>query len=242
MKKAIPLTLASLLLLSGCSSIHQHKYTPANFQEPATCTVCGKTQGFELEAEFDKRSLEPNMSLSIEYDYNTICSKDETFETTGKVTILSDTIIDSDETHPAKDGYQYRIVVSQLTFNDFNSNEYGFKYNYFTTDYYDITAFTESYGYNAEKQINEFKVNWHGEEIACTLNTIITKTDWKKNAEGSYTKIITLTQEFVLPVGYDGIIIGYRNSGIDVSNTQFFWQYYDADQFLLYRLGGAANE
>lgn len=242
MRRLVPFTLASLLLLTGCSSIHQHKYNPANFQEPATCSVCGKTQGFTLEPEFEKRDLDTPMTLNTEYQYNTICSKDETITTVGKVSVISDTIITEDETHPAKDGYEYRTVVSQLTFSDFNSNEYGFKYNFFTTDFYDITSFTESYGYNTDKQVNEFKVNWHGVESTCSLNTVITKTDWKKNAEGTYTKIVTLTQTFMIPVGYDGIIIGYRNSGIDVTDTQFFWQYYNADEFLLYRLGGTTNE
>lgn len=236
MKKKFLLVLVSLILLSGCSSIHQHKYSPANYQQPETCSICGKTKGFELTAEFEQRKLETNMEFNQTYEYSTICSKDETFTTVGKVTIIKDEVIQSDENHPAKDGYNYHIVAIQLVFDDFNSNEYGFKYNYFTTDFYDITDFTNSYSFNSESQLNEFKINYYGVEYPCTLNTIITKTDWKKNTEGMYTKTITITQEYLLPENYDGIIVGLRNSSLDVSNSTYIYQYYNPEQFLLYRL------
>jgi len=241
MKKHFIYIIATLLLLSGCSSIHQHKYNPANYQQPETCSICGKTKGFELTPEFETRDLQTNMELNTAYKYTTVCSKDDTLTTEATVTVVSDTIITSDETHPAKDGYNYRIVVIKLVFGDFNSNEYGFRYNYFTTDYYDITEFTNSYSYNSQTQLNEFTLNYYGVDYPCTLDTVITKTDWKKSADDLYTKTITITQEYFIPEGYDGLIIGIRDSSIDVSDCTYIYQYYNPDQFLLYRME-AINE
>lgn len=235
MKKQFVLLFA-LLLLTGCSSYHQHSYQKANYQTPETCTICGKTKGFELEPDFEIRNIETNMEYDLEYPYSTICLKDETLPTTGKVSIIKDEILQSDSTHPAKEGYHYHIVTMKLVFNDFNSNEYGFKYNYFTTDYYNITDFTNSYQYDSSNQINTFTVNYNGKDFPCTLNTIITKTDWKKNSEGLYTKTITITQEFLLPEGYDGIVVGFRDSSIDVYDSVYLFQYYQPEKFLLYRL------
>ena len=46
---------------------------------------------------------------------------------------------------------------------------------------------------------------------------------------------------FYIDQGYDGIVVGLRNSGIDNSGKYFIYEYYNETDFLLFRVNNHEN-
>ena len=223
-----------LMLLAGCSSFHSHKWSEANYQSPSTCSICQETRGTPLEADFDAHEITINLSQDSSLDYHTICNLEDC-ETCGKVTVSEKKIIDSDAEHPAKTGYQWQIVTLKAVFDDEASNLYGFNYNYLTANYYDIEGFEQSYNYVADAT-HSFTVNFNGTDYTeCQCYVDAHSSEWTKY-EDRYQKTVTVTWNFLVPTGYDGMVVGFRNSAVDTEGKYFLYQYYDAESFLLFRV------
>lgn len=237
MKKLGTLLLAGLIL-SGCSSIHSHSWQPANYQAPTTCSVCGQTQGTALVSDLEKYEIKVNpLTIDEEYAYHTVCSENSE-PTEGKVSASAYQVFDTDETHQAKSGYQWQILTLKLIIGDDNSNKYGFRYNYVVIDCFNIEAFTKSYRYDEEKGYNTFTVNWYGQDYEdCRLRVLCNNGEWYRKGE-LYYKNITITFEALLPEGYDGLIVGLRDSSVSTDGKYYLYQYYDENSFVLFRMGG----
>ena len=226
------------LILTGCSSIHSHSWEPANYQAPSTCSVCGQTQGVPLTADVEKYGIRVNpLTIDKEYAYHTVCSENDE-PTEGKVSVSAYQVFDSDETHQGKNGYQWQILTLKLIIGDAASNQYGFRYNYVISDCFNIEAFTKAYRYDEEKGYNTFTVNWYGKESDdCHLRVICNNGEWIQRGE-LYYKNITITFEALLPEGYDGLIVGLRDSSVSTEEKYYLYQYYDENSFVLFRMGG----
>ena len=239
MKKTIisVITISILIMLTGCTGVHTHKWKDANYQNPSMCEECGATRGLPLTADFEQYGLKADMVLNKDYVLHTLCA-DEKIDTTAVVTIVSSTTIKSDDSHEAKDGYQWHIIKLSMNAGDANSNAHGFTYNYLIADYYDMEKFVVSYQY-ADKRNNVFTVNYNGidyTECICNIQTV--SGEWTMNgADGYYHKIITITWNILVPEGYDGIVVGVHSSAID-NEGKLLKDYYKADDFLLFRVEG----
>ena len=241
MKRITVITVLVLsLLLAGCSAgdFHSHKWVDANYQEPMKCSVCGETIGEKLEADFDAKKIEPAFKEGEPAEYRSITAEGQ-LDTAGTATITGTQVFKEDETHQAVDGYQWTIVNMVLSFSDEVSRKNGFDYNYLISDYYDIEGFTHSFIYDEAVGYNTFKVSWYGKDYdQCRVLVKTVSSEWEKSAEG-YTKTVELTWNLLLPEGYDGTVIGVRNSKIDIGESHYLYQYYNAEDFLLYRIGGS---
>ena len=229
------LLLVMLVILAGCGSIHSHQWTEANYQSPSTCSICGETRGLKLPADFEEHAISANLTTGQEKVYHSICSLEDE-KTDGTAVVTDYHVIDADETHPAKTGYQWQIVTMKVTFGDELSNKYGFKYNYLTTNFYDIETFEQSYTHT-ENTTHVFTVNYNGKDHTdCECYIDVVTGEWLK-ADDIYQKTVTITWNILVPAGYDGMVVGLRNSGIDTEGKYFIYEYYSADDFLLFRLG-----
>ena len=236
-KLLIFLTLLILLTLSGCSSeMHIHKWTEANYQSPSTCSVCGATKGLPLTADFDKYNIAINLLPDEEAAYHTVCGEEQ-LETQGSVQLISCHNITEDETHQAKNGYSWQIVKVLLVMGDENSNTYGFDYNYIINDFYDIETFEKTFVYDEKSGYNRFTVNYNGKDYEdCLAMVTASSGEWKKDGD-VYKKEIELTWNMQVPTGYDGMVIGLRNSKVSTDGKYYLYQYYTTDDFLLYKVG-----
>ena len=229
--------LLATVLLSGCSSIHSHDWTPANYQQPATCSVCGQSEGVALIADFDRYAIKVlPLTRGKTFEYHTVCAdSDETV--TGNVSVEDFRRFDSDEAHQGKSGYQWQILTLKLQIGDAASNQYGFRYNYVINDFYNIENFTRTYRYDDEKQYCTFTVNWYGKDYdGCHVRVGCNNGEWRQGSD-YYYKDITITFEALLPEGYDGLVAGLRNSAVDATDRYYLNQYYQQNDFVLFRMG-----
>ncbi|MBE6126311.1 MAG: hypothetical protein E7186_08335 [Erysipelotrichaceae bacterium] len=231
--------LALLLLLSiprGCSSFHSHQWNDANYQQPSTCSICHETRGLPLQADFDAYGIDGFVKTEQATAYITRCDEED-LPAEGTFTVVSDSVIASDETHQALNGYNWHIITMTIDMEDPNSNEYGFLYNYFITDFYDIAGFEMSYKAN-ESGSNSFTVNYNGQDYdKCLCQSVTSSSNWTKRNDG-FTKTVTIVMNILIPEGYDGIVVGVRNSGLNTEGKYLFNEYYSRDDFILYRVEG----
>jgi len=258
---SILITIISCLMLTGCCLIHDwqeatcttpktcricgakkgatadHILTEADYQTPQTCTVCGKTFGDVLTPAFIEYNVKGQfMKLKKIYDYTTSCNpviydgEAGEYKTTGKASVTDYRTFSSDDGHEAKEGYEWKTVEMQLIFSDENAVSYGFYPGECLEDYYDITGHDVSTVYD-ENGGCSFIVRFNGENYTeCKRDG---GTFRMENNPKDAAVTLTMRYYFLLPKGYDGIIMGLRDSSVpwedgmyifDVSNenTLFF--------------------
>lgn len=204
-----------------------HTMTKASYQQPATCEVCGETEGEPLPADFEKYDFQL-AQLDTTYDCELACYTTQDFNTVAHVTPSDYRIFESDDTHPAKEGYEYRQVTFTVLCDDENTYYYGYRYLSCVENYYDIVGLDESAVYNDDS--NTYTVSYNGEPCECTYWAETDPGEWVDQTITG-TSVITLQ----VPVGYDGIVVGIYNSNIEYGEEHIF-DIYNPDQFLLFRM------
>lgn len=125
-----------------------HVLTEANYQDPAVCTVCGETAGEPLTPDSVTYDIKADMKVGYHYPYVTLCAEDPRFGTKGDLAVLDYRIIVADDTHEARDGYEWRVATFQILFSDENAWGYGYSYISFREDYYNIRPNDDTAAYN----------------------------------------------------------------------------------------------
>lgn len=171
----------------------EHTLTDATYQSASTCTVCGEKVGEPLKAVFEEHEIVCSAEENVEYEYISICSSDPAKETVGTVVFSDYNTFASDESHPAREGYEWKTVVITQTFSDDNANNYGCVGFAPSFDYYlgvDFETIGNTLTYNGV-EYSECEVHWSS-----------LKGEWESQTYCSITQF-----EFLVPVGYDGIVI-----------------------------------
>lgn len=176
----------------------EHTLTEANYQQAATCEVCGTTVGEPLQADFEKFGLECNAELNTEYPFVIPCYNTTEYTTAGKITFSDYEVFDSDDTHEALEGYEWRAVTTTIVFDDENAYNYGYSgfspysddYYHNTDDTYDAKADTYTINYNG---IDYTDVK-HGSEVL--------QSGWNDDTFTYQARLF-----FRVPTGYDGIVV-----------------------------------
>ena len=216
--------------------IHFHTWAEANYQSPTTCTVCGVTVGDPLTPDFVKYGINANMQVGKIYSYVTVSSSSRGIETEGTATVLDYKIVSSDDTHEARDGYEWRIATFQEHFADANAAKYGVHTLDFRADYYDLaTEFNIDAIYSDNHNfLAKMYINYYGTETE-----IITK---KETLSGSWSNSelnIVFRVSYQVPIGYDGCCycISHSAKGLElIEEDVFLWNdtYYTKD-LLIFR-------
>lgn len=220
----------------------EHTLTEANYQQAATCEVCGETVGEPLQADFEKYKLTDYIVQSDqEYDYKTWCSRNSPNTTIGKVKFSNYHTFDSDETHPAQEGYNWKSVDVILSFGDKNAWDYGIGFSTCNEDYYDIVKHDDTIQDTDDK--STFTVNWNGIDYTecCMIITPPEWSDWTDNkdaAYGDWEKITTakLNVATLVPVDYDGFVYGVHNSALDYQHINELADQADHEDLILFRM------
>lgn len=188
-----------------------HELSEANYQQPATCSVCGETEGEVLEADFEKYNISYVSETDKENPFINSCNNEDKF-TTGKITYSDYKIFESDDTHEAQDGYEWRSVVCTVLFDDENAFNYGYAgYGHISGDYYDMNTFLSA-GESDENGDWIFTVNYNGETYEnCRERETVIENDWIERDDGTAYAQIKYAFSFCVPVGYDGITMTFMN-------------------------------
>lgn len=210
-----------------------HIWEDANYQEPKTCSECGATEGEPLPADFDIHgltcTLEPRLRTESYFQYITACSKNESKKTTADLFLTNYHAFESDNKHPAREGYEWRAVYVEIRFYDTNANKYGVKVGVSYENYYDIEEWDNSC-VSLENGNYEFTVNYCGNEYDVTVDNRMQFGEW---IEG-YMKYSGYIYAH-MPVGYDGVVIGFLDPSIATEDGMHIYDVVD-ENTLFFRM------
>lgn len=168
------------------------------------CTVCG-TEGDPLPGYFAQNGLVPNIFPGQETDYITNTYVRPDLNTTGRFFASELWIVESDDTHRAKKGYEWRCVDISIIFSDNFSGLYGSNVCCARADYY------QDQELHPMKKQERFAVTYNGKEYRC-LATF-------ENAGFYYTdssNVFQMTCYAQVPIGYDGVVLAFHHGSIDI--------------------------
>lgn len=173
----------------------EHTLTEANYQQAAICEVCGETVGEPLTPYFVENKIKGQfMESGKTYDYVTVCDRngDSNLKTVGQATVTDYQTFVSDDTHEEKAGFEWKTGTVQIVFSDDIAHTYGMDVQVGGSDYYT----NGTVNYNGQDYTDECMSDFNSEWVG----------GWET---GSVT--YKLTFEYLLPVGYDGIILVFYN-------------------------------
>lgn len=194
---------------------------PASFEEHGlTINLHENKHYLDRDSGEDYLSFEPVDGfpyLTGGYDVATVKS-------IGNAYVCNYRIFELDETHLAYDGYEWRAVDFELEFYDDNARNYGFMPQSCYENYYDIEGWdndsTESadtpWGYLID-QADEYschRISYHGESyLVPVIWENVYGTGWQNKVceDGSVIRnnVSCCSVYTCVPVGYDGVVIGF---------------------------------
>lgn len=191
------------------------------------------------------------------FDYVTACWKNPAFKTTGELYLSDYRIFVEDETHPAVPGYEWRAFDVEISYTDRNAQSYGIQdagccENYYSIASWDASGSDDTAGTPWERFAEEaelFTVRYRGEEWQCAIieenpHYRGWKNVLKTNEAGvqAYIKeqIFYVSFYCCVPVGYDGVVIGFYDSSIDFPDDKHIYDVID-ENTLLFRLNGLSE-
>lgn len=204
-----------------------HTLTEANYQQAVTCIVCGETIGDVLAPDFVEYGVKGQfMELGKTYDYATGCYLNLDYKTVGQAAITDYRTFASDDTHEAKEGYEWKIVEMQIVFSDENAQNYAASASYCYSDYYDMSE-------DDSDEEDTFTVNFNGIDYTeCSVDETNDFGDWTEDNTITWSQ----TYEYLLPVSYDGILLSWYDTSVGAWEDGM--HIYDVvnDDSLLFRL------
>lgn len=211
----------------------EHTLTEANYQQAATCTVCGETVGDALTPYFVEYDIKGQfMEVGKSYDYVTGCYTNLDYKTIGQATITDYQTFASDDTHEAKEGYEWKTLEMQIVFSDENAWNYAASVSWVYGDYYS----NEDEDNDNEADDNEahsFTVNFNGLDYTeCSFEETYGFGKWQADKTITWTQ----TYEYLLPVGYDGVILGWYDTSVGEWEDGMHMHDVFNDDSLLFRL------
>lgn len=147
------------------------------------------------------------------------------------VTVLSDEIIAPNETLQAKEGYEWRKVTTQLV--SYDAWDWGISTSYCYEDYYDIVYHDNTSVYHEETGRKTYSVIKDG-VVYSECESFEIASEWINDDENM---TVSQIREFYycIPVGYDGTVIGFRDSYLTWEEGQYIYDVDDGST-IFYRL------
>ncbi len=208
-----------------------HDAGPADYWTASVCSRCGEEIAPALTPDFVAHGLEKHLiEEGKTYDYRTVCYKDKSRFTVGSASLVSyqsfekTTTLEDGIELPARDGYVWLVATFEVWFNDQNAQDYGITTAHTLEDYYDVCGHDDTLRYNAETGIERFDIVWKGK----TYEGLLVDEGWfgEWTAEGC---LYVVTFYARVPEGYDGMVVGLRNAGVDWYEGQYIFDLDNSD-------------
>ena len=189
----------------------EHTLTEANYQQAAACGVCGETVGEPLQADFEKYNFAYVTEIDKEYPFATKCYKSDDL-TNGKIIFSDYQTFASDDTHEAKEGYEWKTVIFTIIFDDENAFKYGMSgYSFIAENFYDCSYSDDEY----EEGEGFFTVNYNGETGKCFKEYECLKDEWGQKSDGTVYYEGQYKYTICVPAGFDGIVFSILSDETD---------------------------
>ena len=195
-------TCTSTKICSVCSRTEgeplEHTWEgEATLYAGAICTVCG-AEGNPLPGYLAQNNLAPNVQPHWPTDYLTNTYVRPDLNTIGEFFSSPVFIFESDETHRAKQGYEWRNVDVTITFSDSNSALFGTNVTCTRADYYQDQVLKPM------KKQETFKVTHQGKEYKCTAFYEDVGFYYYNNSS-----VYQMSCYVQVPIGYDGVVLAF---------------------------------
>lgn len=192
-----------------------HTFSGGNYQDPEICEVCG-AEGETLTPDFVKYGMEIAVEENVELAYTAHFFWEDDRVDTAKLLVSNYRTFESDETHAPKEGYEWKAVDISIRLDTEMPDTIHTIYAYGVDDYYAIVPYEDNSNYLPEQGWMETVVNFHGEDYPVTVHTP------NGNLEASCDYCIFTTQVYVQqPVGYDGMVLWFRDFTIPWAMEQY---------------------
>ena len=207
-----------------------HSPAAADYWHDGVCAVCGEVLEPRREADFVTYGLErPYMELGQTYDYVTLCHENHDAKTIGHVTPVSYEITPGDgDMLPVTEGYEWRTAAFRAVFDDENAWNWGMEISTCFENYYDIRQWDDTAA-EADETVTH-TVLWDGRDVPVELRR---ERELKKKKNGQQTYEMTVWAH--VPVGYDGVVIGYRDASAAWGEGMYIFDVAD-ENTLFFRL------
>lgn len=207
-----------------------HNLTAANYQHPALCQTCNEYVGAPLVPDFDNYNIANFMRPGVEYTYLT--QTERGYSTTeGRTQVTSYKTLVSNDTLFERTGYVWHIVTLTTEFGDSAYQQLGARPEPFVTDYYAIALCEETLK-------KDFETYWEYEaNVEGKMENIYIEQEASLDTHFDGTATMTLTYYVHAPAGYDGVVVGLKNSKVNLKNSTLGEEYRKED-FVLVRLTG----
>ena len=209
-----------------------HTWVEANYQAPKTCSVCEETEGEPLIASFEEHGMVINAEEGVTYDYVTTCSTNTSKKTVGHLTFSDYQIAETVEGFESKEGYEWRTVHATIVFDDANAFNYGPSYSSCIDNYFDVGGWDNSSHFDEDSGLRIYTVNYYGTDYTeCAVAFMNDRwSGWINNT-------ITFEADIYVrvPVGYDGVVVGFYDSAIKWAEGMHIYDIAD-ENTLFFRL------
>lgn len=183
---------------------HVHDLTAANYQEAPVCKECGETVGEPLTPIFPTLGYKLS-AFDMPQPYKTSTIDDLTLHTIGELTVSDFRIIESDDTHEAKEGFEWRVIHVKQEFSGDDIWVNGLLYTEITVDYYSFDL-NESIVFDGSHKPT---INYYGEDYKVEDDYKDIRSDWIEKGK-QFIREVEIS--YCVPIGYDGLIIAFVNS------------------------------
>ena len=190
-------------------------------------------------AEMEAAGFTDFMEVGVPYAYTTACSKDETKSTTAEVIVTSYEIFEEAEGYAPLEGYEWRVVKMEARFFDDNAWSYGMWVYTNNEDYYNAKLHDDTV--EVVEETDDYKQKWYtinytGQEMdAYEFYNYPVWGDWHTTEAGNSERICYLQWDILVPIGYDGCVVGLRDGRVEWMDGTYITDY-DPSNFLLFRL------
>lgn len=191
-----------------------HVWIDATYTAPSTCEICGETEGEKLLSYFEKTGLIDRLvDHSESREMVQTCLNDASKQAIVTVSVDDYRTIQSDETHEAADGYEWKILTLNMNIADENVWDYGIRLHYFWGDcFYKDSGYVDTEGSIFDENGKPTSITWEGvnyEESRIAVSESL--SDWTVNEEGIHCADFTIIVSVRMPQGFDGFIFGLED-------------------------------
>lgn len=200
-----------------------HTLTEADYWNAAVCTVCGAEVGEPLEPYFVKMGVADKLiEFGKPYDYKCEAPNNPAYTVTGKFLVDEYETFESDDTHEALEGYEWKRVKVNFFIPE-SELEYGGHVSLNTLDFYTAPANDEAGQTISDGEDVQKTFYWNGKEYDGGLVEFTVLTNTQAYMAGFMnTKCWIYMAEFYVrvPVGYDGVVLAPYNKTSEIKELK----------------------
>lgn len=191
-------------------------------------------------SEMEQAGFTDFMEVGVPYTFTNQCYENEDCDTTGEVTVVSYEIFESAEGYEALEGYEWRVVTVEARFFDDNAWDYGISSpGVNSEDYYNVKLHDDTSELVEETDTydqSRYTIIHNGQEMdAYSFYNYGSWSGWSTDEAGNHECTYTQTWDFLVPIGYDGCVVGFRSRRVEWPDGAYITDL-NPDDFLLFRL------